>query len=139
MAEVKDILDVIAPQFPDDAARNLYIELATERTNVCFYKGKTNQAIAYLTAHMMTLSDPNGAHSGGESGSVASKKEGDLSISFAPLGGGANAGNSGISPDLSQTHYGTQLAGLRKGSGMFMSVTGCPSTTPAILEGCDDC
>lgn len=119
MATPEAYLDAIAPQFPDDARRATFVELATERTGDS-YGTRKDQAIAYLTAHLMTLADPTGLHSGGAVGPVNSKKEGDLSVGFGQAGGGS----SSLNADLSQTHYGVTLAGIRKGSIMALGTTG---------------
>ena len=107
------ILDMIAPQFASDPNKAEFITLATNRTNENYY-GTTNfsLAVAYLAAHMMTLADTNR-----EAGSVTSKREGDLSISFAAVqdkSGGA----------LSLTKYGRQLQQLRKESGAAIGALG---------------
>ena len=119
-SSVKEILAAIAPQFPDDAQMDVFIELATGQTSACFFGTKANHAIALRTAHMMTLSDQNGMFAGGQAGQVVSKKEADLSVGFGPTGSGTNT----VDADLGQTSYGIQLMGLRKGSNAFMGVTG---------------
>jgi hypothetical protein len=122
MASASAIFDTIAPQYASDSNKASFIVLARDRTSLEFFGDNYEQAVALRAAHMMTLT--NSRSSGGtgssESGSVASKREGDLAISFAQ-----GAGEIGIkSSDLSQTHYGVQLMGLIKGSGAFIGVTG---------------
>lgn len=133
MATIKEILDAIASQFPDDSKRDVFIELAEGRSSLCFYGDKYNNAVALLTAHMMTLADPNGLRAGGVAGPITGKKEGSLSVSF-----GGQSSNSKDS-DLAQTSYGLQLEALRKGCGPFIGVTGGWDKPAALLGGTDAC
>lgn len=107
------ILPMIAPQFAAQANLADWIALSRESVNACFFGNNAERAVALYAAHMMTLS----TRAGGEAGSIASKREGDLAISFAATG-------SGLDPDLSQTSYGLQYLQLRKASGAFVGVTG---------------
>lgn len=114
--EVKDIMTALAPQFPDNALRDVCIELATERTSTTAYGTKRNQAIALLASHIIDLTSPTGIYAGGGAGAIASKREGDLAVAFD------TSANS--NEDLSQTKYGKLLLGLRKGCISPMFVTG---------------
>ncbi len=98
------VLDAIAPQFASDPQTSDFIALAELRTSQEKFGDKYNLAVALRAAHMMTLRD----RKTGEGGSISSKKEGDLGISYA-------TGN-GESEDLAQTHYGRQLQRLMKGT-----------------------
>lgn len=110
----ESILDTIAPQFQSRADKADFLSLAASRTNACFFGVQANYATALRAAHLLTLltTRPNG-----ETGNIASKSEGDLSLSF----GGGGSSNDG---DLTATYYGQQLLQLRKGSGAFIGVTG---------------
>jgi hypothetical protein len=107
------IIDIIAPELAAAAGKADHITLATARTSVCTFGRNTQLAIALRAAHTLTLA----ARNGGDSGVVTSKKEGGLSVSYA-------SPESGIDPDLGQTHYGRQLIGLMSGSVPFVGVTG---------------
>lgn len=111
------IFDLIAPQFKDSPDKLGFISLAQSRTNACFYGNGADQAIALRAAHMMTLA----SRTSGDAGAILSKREGDLSVTYAVM--------AGTGEDLDSTHYGRQLKGLRKGSGAFIGVTGG-------LDGC---
>lgn len=101
------ILSAIAPQFDTDPKRQDHLDLAVLRTSkVCFGVNYTC-AIALRAAHTLTLLQ--NAQSGlttGSSGSIKSKKEGDLSVTF---GGSSDTGVKGA---LGQTSYGIELQEL---------------------------
>lgn len=120
------ILDIIAPQFKDDTDKASFISLARGQTSSCFYGTKTEQAVALRTAHMMALRDIAEAQASlGGAGEIASKREGDLAISFHK----SSANGESKDADLNLTSYGKQLIGLRAGSGPFMGV---------LSEECDN-
>ena len=115
------ILSAIAPQFNAEPDRELFLELAGQSVNTCLFGVKADQAVAYLAAHYLTLStDP--ARSGGASGAVTSKKEGDLSITYGASGAGAGE------EALSLTHFGQTFLMLQK------SVTPALYVLGAIVE-----
>lgn len=117
-----EILQVIAPEYASSPSATDFIELASLRTNSCFFGDKANYAIALRAAHMLTLSATRPL---GEVGPVSSKSEGDLSISFGSV--------SGVTfSDLSQTSYGVELDGLIKGTGPILGITG----ENALQGGC---
>ena len=125
-SSVLDIIQAICPGlYADTVNRDIFIEMATERTNSCFYKSKYNQAIALRASHTWALAQRG---STGDSGQISSKKEGDLQVSFS-----TTTMNSDDS-DLSLTHYGIQLQGLMNaGSPAISVINGCQS----ILNICD--
>lgn len=111
------IMDTIAPQFATDPNKASTISLARIQTNRCFYGTKTEYAVALRAAHMLTInkiSENEHVQGGGE---IASKREGDLSVSFHK-----SSDNGKSQDDLSLSKYGRQLKGLRAGSGPFMGV-----------------
>lgn len=117
------ILDIIAPQYKTDPDKNDFISFARAQTSTCFYSTNTEMAIALRAAHMLVLRD---RAESGNSGEIASKREGDLAISFHKSSSSSPGGG-----DLGLTTYGQQLQGLRKGSGAFIGVLGGND------EGCD--
>ena len=106
------IIDLIAPGYASDPDKASFITLAKMQTSLCFYGDNYQFAVALRAAHMLVLRD----RASGDAGPIASKREGDLAVSY---GVGSTDGG-----DLSLTHYGQQLQGLRKGSGAFIGVTG---------------
>lgn len=112
------ILDKIAPQFAADGDKAWFVSQARRRTNTCVFGVNTELAVAYRAAHMMTKRDIAG-NTGGSGGSLASKREGDLAVSFQP----SSSGGSGAS-DLNETSYGNDLLGLIKGNIPAVGVTG---------------
>lgn len=108
------IFDIIAPQYASDSDKPDFISLARDRTREAWYTTNYEYAVALRAAHMMTLTKTRAA---GESGSVTSKREGDLAIGYGSVGNGKGG-------ELNLTHYGRQLEGLRKASGVFIGVTG---------------
>lgn len=126
---IDQYLSAVAPAIATDENRDVYIEMATERTNKCFYGKKYNQAVALLAAHIAFLftsaSGSMGAGSGseeaGSTGTITSKREGDLSVSYGS--GAVTVGNGDVTDaELSQTRYGLMLLALRKGCKPFMGV-----------------
>jgi len=80
---------------------------------------KRPYAVAYRAAHDITVAfSPDFA--GGGVGEVASKKEGDLQISYFKA---TTSGSSGDT-DLTLTKYGKMLLSLTKGNIVSMGVTG---------------
>jgi hypothetical protein len=107
------ILDLIAPQFASNANKADYIALAELSTNACVFGEKYYQAVALRAAHMLEMA----TRLSGDAGSVASKREGDLAVSY-------HSGAANLSVDLGQTSYGRQLLGLQRGSIAGFGVTG---------------
>lgn len=115
MSTASEIMETIAPQYNTDPKKASFILLAKDRTSADFFGTNYEMAVALRASHMMTLRDI--AEAGGGGGEIASKREGDLAISYHKSG-------SNDDDDLSSTSYGTQLQGLKRGSGVFIGVTG---------------
>lgn len=134
---VEQYLRAFAPQCVADGGYEVFINMAEQRTNRPFYGLKANQAVALLAAHIWFLvgSGNGGAGSGsaegGVTGSIASKREGDLAIGY-----GSGAASGATSPDeaeLALTRWGLMLLNLRKGCKPFVGVCGegvCPRPHP---------
>lgn len=134
---VEQYLRALAPQCVADGGYEVFINMAEQRTNRPFYGLKANQAVALLAAHIWFLlgSGNGGAGSGsaegGVTGSIASKREGDLAIGY-----GSGAASGATSPDeaeLALTRWGLMLLNLRKGCKPFIGVCGegvCPRPHP---------
>jgi len=123
---VNQIIDAIASQYSTDTDLANFITLATQRTSETDFGDNYNLAIAYRTAHMMTLRDmnKNGVNGGlgGAVGNITSKKEGNTSISFGNLNNltGTTGSQTG---DLQLTRYGIELLGLIAGNICSFSVS----------------
>jgi hypothetical protein len=115
------ILTAIAPNLASNPLAAVYLEMSDERTAQGFFGAKREHAIALRAAHMMTVY-LSGVRSEGETGSITSKSEGELSVSFGSVSAGPNDDGS-----LTQTTYGIELLALIKASGPFISVTGAPN------------
>lgn len=101
------LLSTIASQFDDTTGRSDFITIAESQVNSCLFGDKTDLAIAYLSAHFIALfTDP--LRQKGESGSITSKREGDLALGFGNFASGA-----GSDAGLNMTTYGQQYIILR--------------------------
>lgn len=128
---VEQYLQAVAPGVASDASASVYIEMAEQRTNAQFYGEKRNQAVALLAAHIAflftgsagSLGPGSGSSEGGSTGTILSKREGDLSVSYGS-GAASSTGSSVSDSELAQTRWGLQLLALRKGCKPFMGVIG---------------
>jgi hypothetical protein len=112
------ILDLIAPQYSTDTDKASFLQLALSRTNACVFGANYSMAVAFRAAHMMTKRDQAQA-TGGSGGQIASKREGDLAVSYHKT-----QSSSGGSGDLESTSYGMDLLGLINGTIPEIGVTG---------------
>ena len=124
MSTASEILSAIASRFDGDANRAIYLEMAEKRTSSTYYGSNRSEAVALRAAHMLQVNSAANASDGETMGPVASKSEGDLSVSYGKLDAG-----TAYDVDLSSTSYGRQLLGLRRASGTGVSVTGFPYVT----------
>ena len=115
---VSSTLSILAPSYDSIASRDEYIALATLRVNRTLFGTKADWATALMAAHIITLSTGT-VFSGGGSGVVSSKREGDLAITYA-----VNVSGMGTSNDLNLTWYGKQFLALGKTNTPFIGVTG---------------
>ena len=114
------IITVKCPDLASDSNLAIWIALAKEQLDGCFFGSDYNYAIALLACHMYVL----GQRPSGESGMVSSKKEGDLSLSY---------GGFTVQGYLDQTHFGMELKSLIKGSRPAIGVLGA-----GVTITCDD-
>lgn len=123
---IDQYITAIAPALATDASKDVFVEMAKERVDKAFYGLKYNQAVALMTAHIAfllgagTLGAGSGSAESGSTGSVTSKREGDLSVSYGS-GAVSTSGNVGDA-DLAQTRFGLMLIALRKGCKPFFGV-----------------
>lgn len=126
---IDQYLSAVAPALATDENKAVYIEMAKERTDRAFYGVKYNHAVALMAAHIAfllgagTLGAGSGNAEGGSTGSITSKREGDLSVSYGAGAVSASSGNLGDA-ELSQTRWGLMLISLRKGCKPFFGVCG---------------
>jgi len=107
MPTIEEILDVIAPSIPDDATRAIFVSLAKNEVSERTFGDLYNQAVAYLTAHNIILSQGASTTSLG-SGSIKRKKAGQEEIEYhAPSAGAAAVG-------LSLTPFGQKYIDLKR-------------------------
>lgn len=111
-----DVID-IAPEIPastagEQARITRFISRAACRVSSDVFGDCYNDALAYMTAHMMTVSGATGvAGMGAAAGPVASEKVGDVETRYA-VQSGQNAGPT-RSEDLGATAYGRAFLQLR--------------------------
>lgn len=128
---IDQYLAAIAPALAADENKSVYIEMATERTNFQFYGEKSNQAVALMAAHLAflftsaagSLGAGSGSAEGGTTGTITSKREGDLAVTYGS-GAASSAIKNASDADLAQTRFGLQLLALRKGCKSFTGVVG---------------
>lgn len=107
--KVRKYFEVIAPSFKDDGRFDVVLEMADAQVDKDYFEELWEQALAYLMAHIMEMSN----RSGEASGSVSSRKEGDISVSY-----NASSSDEGV---LGLTSYGRiYLELLAKKSPGFM-------------------
>lgn len=129
MATASEILGTIAPQFDDATGRQAILAMSESHTSETRFGVQRPEAVAYRAAHILALSSQTGAWAGGGTGAIASKKEGDLAVSFQ-----APSGTRAEDAYLSQTSYGLMLLDLIRSRGPAMQVTGQP-WTPFFFTG----
>lgn len=110
MQPIEDIFKAIAPQYlAEDPARvAVFAVMAAERIAKDVFGGLYNQAVAYLTAHLMTLADRM-SQGGGDLGPVKSASTGGVSVSY-----GWSTTWGAWDADLSSTPYGVSFIALRR-------------------------
>lgn len=110
---VLDTVKAIAPtqtaSMTDDEI-NVFIELAVGRLGPCQWGNLYSQGVAYLAAHLLTITARGGAGGGtGASGPVQQEMAGRVMVSYANA-----ASSSGSGSDLGSTPYGQEFLALRR-------------------------
>ena len=106
---VLDLMPAIAPELEGDEHLETFVELAAGRLSAKVFGARYPEAVAYLAAHLLTMSkrvSENGVASGG---AVASVSTGGLSLSF----GQSNGQSSAADESLKSTHYGQEFLAIR--------------------------
>src|SRR5690606_14233886 len=63
MSASRDILNAIAPEFADEPRADLFLTMAAQRIRPSAFGVLYGQAVAYLAAHMLTMSPDDGGES----------------------------------------------------------------------------
>ena len=126
---VEQYIQAVAPALMQDPSLDVFIEMAKERTARAFYGVKYNHAVALMAAHIAfllgagTLGAGSGNAEGGSTGSLSSKREGELSVSYSSPA--ATLAMKGVvESELAQSRWGLMLLALRKGCKPFFGVCG---------------
>lgn len=93
---------------------DVWLEMAQLRVDKAYFGDAYPLALCYLASHVGTLETRGG---GDEVGSVSSKSEGGLSVSYSAAGGGTN-------DDLLQTTYGRSYLDLLNSKRPLPGLTG---------------
>jgi len=119
--KVISVIKAVAPEFKDKTEDELkvWVELAEPYISEDRFGGLYTQAMAYLTAHKMTLNAPASKNEGElsislkDSMGIASFTEGSTSVSFNNAASGSG-GASGADAEYLLTAYGLQFLAIRK-------------------------
>ena len=122
------LFKMLAPDlanFTDDVIIS-WLELAEPHVSKCRFGSLYNQALVYYTAYMVELSQEieqgGGGGSGGSvtAGEIASRKEGDLAITYTTSSSNSSGNNDST---LAKNIYGQQFNDLAKkvGGGTVMT------------------
>lgn len=101
-------------EIADNERVDIWLEMAQLRADRAYFGSSYPLALYYLASHIGTLETRGG---GDEVGSVSSKSEGGLSISYSAGGGGTN-------DDLLQTTYGRMYLDLLNSKRPLPGLTG---------------
>jgi hypothetical protein len=117
-----DLLRILVPEFASvvdypDAVVDVFLDTAALQHDAGSF-GQTFQiAMIYFTAHLLASVYPAGAGSsvgsGSSGGAIASKKAGDLSVSYGAASGGVAGGVTLGDADLMTTSYGRRYLSIR--------------------------
>ena len=132
-ATASDILSAIAPEFDDSSTRQTMLDMAESRTNSEYFGSLRPQAVAYRAAHFLcSFTGAALAASGGVSGPVSGKTEGDLSVSFSKA---STASKGAVAEDLATTAHGRALLSLMASRGHAARVSGVPFVLASGIKG----
>ena len=120
-----DTVVLIAPEFLGDAQLDSFIELSVSMMSSSAWGDLYGQAVAYLTAHLMTMAAQGASSGGGASGPVSSLKAGDVAESY----GTVNVQVDSADAWLMSSQYGSAFIGIRS----MLSVTGPRLAGPVCI------
>lgn len=116
-ATEQDILKAkrfMTAELSSNARVDVWLEMAQLRVDKAYFGDAYPLALCYLASHVGTLETRGG---GDEVGSVSSKSEGGLSVSYSAAGGGTD-------DDLMQTTYGRMYLNLLHAKRPVPMITG---------------
>ena len=116
-ATAEDIIKAkrfMTAELSSNARVDVWIEMAALRADKAYFGNSYPLALCYLASHIGTLETRG---NGDDVGSVSSKSEGGLSVSYSAAGGGEEN-------DLSQTIYGRYYLDLLKAKRPLPGITG---------------
>ena len=116
-ATAEDILKAkrfMVAELSSNARVDVWLEMAQLRADKAYFGDAYPLALCYLASHVGTLETRGG---GDEVGSISSKSEGGLSVSYSAAGGGNN-------DDLLQTTYGRMYLDLLNSKRPLPGITG---------------
>lgn len=97
-----------------DARVDVWLEMAELRVDKAYFGKQYPLALSYIASHIGTLETRGG---GDEVGSISSKSEGGLSVSYSAAGGSTD-------DDLTQTTYGRMYLNLLHAKRPVPMITG---------------
>jgi len=103
----------VFPEFNDDSRRrqiDMFLKFANRRVSEAAWGDCTDEAVIYLTAHLLAQASGGGGFSGGVAGPITQESVGDLSRSYGQVQVNAN-GNDEL---FAQTKYGQLFLELRR-------------------------
>lgn len=101
-------------ELSSNARVDVWLEMAELRVDKAYFGDTYPLALCYIASHAGTLETRGG---GDEVGSVSSKSEGGLSVSYSAAGGGTD-------DDLMQTTYGRMYLNLLNSKRPLPGITG---------------
>lgn len=107
-------LSFMTKELSDNERAEVWLEMAELQVSQEYFGKSFPLALCYFASHIGTLETRG---NGDEVGSLTSKSEGSISVSYSPAG-------SGTDDDLLQTTYGRMFLNLRHNCRPVPSITG---------------
>jgi hypothetical protein len=105
------IIETVCPELASSPSRDAFIQMAVETTDKGVFGQVYPYAIAYLACHSFTLFSEEGGSGYAGTGKIASKSEGDVSVSY--FDDSTNSAASASSTEYGKTKYGEMYLALR--------------------------
>jgi len=111
MSTIVDILFDLAPELADEPLHRVdtFIGLAAARISASVFGKVYPQAVAYLTAHLLSVSARASTSGAGAAGPVTSATTGGVSVSYGQVAASVSVTDAA----LSTTAYGLEFLALR--------------------------
>jgi hypothetical protein len=117
------------PNLYSDSNLAVYIDVAKLTIKSESFGTKYNYAVALKACHDYSIAQMQQGIGAGTSGTISSKREGDLAVTF-----GNNLSNITGDDYLKLTNYGIELLALQKGQLTRFDVVGTTQTEPTYFE-----